>query len=289
MEQKKFVELEIKVAGDEIEIIASDETLDRHGDVLNVDSWDLRNYLANPVLLVDHDYRVENIVGVASKIRIEKSTPRRMIFSPLFHDITEKARNVAEMVKQGILKTVSVGFIAHGPEKDSGTDRYELLEISFVPVPANPSAEMLAYKSVFDKKGIDEAEAKKVEAFVKQEEEIEVEVHPEEEPELPKEGDEAPVVEDHTPEAMEERGWKIIKSVDELTKHVKEQGEQYSCLTLCDTDFLLKLVSDLQTVQADLQKAMNTKTGRSLIQENTKLLKKVAREINLALYKTRSK
>ena len=63
---------------------------------------------------------------------------------------SEDADTVWKLVKQGILRTVSVGFIPHTFKKladDDDTDVLadnELLEFSIVPIPANPSAVALA-------------------------------------------------------------------------------------------------------------------------------------------------
>lgn len=138
--KKHFIEAKLQKSGDKITFIASDETLDRANEVIAVSSWDLTNFMLNPVLLVDHDYMVEKIVGLATNIRIED---RKLLFEPEFHNITELAKTVDQMVKEEILNTVSVGFIPHGPVKDGDTGRNELLEISFVAVPANPSAQRL--------------------------------------------------------------------------------------------------------------------------------------------------
>jgi hypothetical protein len=43
------------------------------GDKVNVDGWDIKNYLKNPVILSDHRYEVESIVGKATKIYVEDS------------------------------------------------------------------------------------------------------------------------------------------------------------------------------------------------------------------------
>ena len=117
--------------------IASDETLDRQGDVLSIDAWDLKNYKKNPVLQFAHDY-YSPPVGIAKNIRIED---KKLLFEPVFHEFTEVARSIKKLYEEGIMKAFSVGFISH--TKDSGKEskiRLELLEISAVPVPANPHA-----------------------------------------------------------------------------------------------------------------------------------------------------
>jgi len=41
-----------------ITVIASDETVDRSGEVVSIDAWDLANFQQSPRLLIDHDYSV---------------------------------------------------------------------------------------------------------------------------------------------------------------------------------------------------------------------------------------
>lgn len=65
---------------------------------------------------------------------------------------TEKAQVVRQLYDEGIMKTVSVGFIPR--ERDAKNSKIitkaELLELSFVPVPANPNALSLQ-KEMLDK------------------------------------------------------------------------------------------------------------------------------------------
>lgn len=164
--KKTFIEAKVKKEGDDIIFVASDETLDRGGEVLPIDAWDLKNFKKNPVLLVNHDYRVENIVGMAEKIWVEG---KQLLFKPLFHGITELSREVKEMVEKGFLNTVSVGFMPHGPQKDGDRPSFELFEVSFVPVPMNPSAERI--KDIMAKAVDDDAQKKHVEDWIKKQRE----------------------------------------------------------------------------------------------------------------------
>jgi hypothetical protein len=125
--------------------IASDDSPDRVGDSLDINKWDLKNFKKNPILLAGHDYRPEYVIGVAKNIRIEGN---QLLFEPVFHSITELARNIGQMFKDGILRAWSVGFIPNGlmnPEDKSSKN--ELLEISAVSVPANANALMTNAKS----------------------------------------------------------------------------------------------------------------------------------------------
>lgn len=163
---KKYLQAELKREGDKIVFIASDETLDRQGEVIPLDSWDLKNYRKNPVLLVNHDYMVQNIVGKAKNLKVDKnkaSGKNAMFFEPVFHGITQLSKEVEQMVKEGVLNTVSVGFIRRGPAGDGQKESNELIEISFVPVPANPSAEQL---SVLMSKAIKAEEEEQIKEFV---------------------------------------------------------------------------------------------------------------------------
>lgn len=129
--------------------VASTDVEDRQGEVVNVDGWDLKNFKNNPVLLLFHDHH-SLPVGKAEKIWIEKSSKSRLMFKPVFEQITERGRAISELVKQGYLRTFSVGFRPIDSEGNTFT-KQELLEISLVNVPANPEAMMLAYKSLEEK------------------------------------------------------------------------------------------------------------------------------------------
>lgn len=130
--------------------IASSETIDRVGDSLKLADWDFRNFKKNPVLLAGHDYRPQYVIGVAKNIRIEKN---KVIFEPVFHKITNLAKEIGQMFEEGILKAWSVGFIPG--------DKNELLEVSAVAVPANAEALMM------DVKSLDGAKQKEFESQIK--------------------------------------------------------------------------------------------------------------------------
>lgn len=139
---KQFTQAIMKREGDKIVFIASDETLDRQGEVVSFDSWDLTNFKKNPVLLVDHEYKVENIVGTARNLKKDGAI-RAVTFEPNFHEITQLSKDVKRMVDEGSLSKVSVGYMQRPPKKDGDKIVNELLEISFVAVPANPNAGMM--------------------------------------------------------------------------------------------------------------------------------------------------
>jgi HK97 family phage prohead protease len=132
-----------------IRFIASDETVDRYGDVVSVKGWSLANYRQNPIFLWGHDY--DEPIGRVMEVGVEDG--RLMATARLADEGTSPfIDRLWKSIKQKFINAVSVGFMVHS-EKDyeqildedehfTGFHflRQELLEISLVAVPANPSA-----------------------------------------------------------------------------------------------------------------------------------------------------
>ena len=125
-------------------VVASDETEDRLGDVVRADGWELRAYKRNPVFLWAHDY-TRTPIGRSSWVGIDAGR----LLATLEFAPTEFAREVETLYRQRFLRAVSVGFrareFAFRKGRDGGVEgveytSQELLELSAVPVPANPSA-----------------------------------------------------------------------------------------------------------------------------------------------------
>lgn len=133
-------------------VISTDEK-DRMGEVVE-QSWDLENYKKNPIVLFGHDpSKPGYVLGKATEIVADKDGDKNITLGTVQfaeEGTSEDADTVWKLVKQGILRTVSVGFIPHTFKKlsdDDDTDVLadnELLEFSIVPIPANPSAVALA-------------------------------------------------------------------------------------------------------------------------------------------------
>lgn len=127
--------------------IASTATEDRHGEIVSVEGWDLKAFKKNPVLLWAHDHN-EPAIGTASKVWIDGAgKSAKLMIKGKLHDYTEKAKAIKQMVEDGIIKTMSVGFRPIDMEENV-FQKQELLEVSFVNVPANSQAMVLAYKSL---------------------------------------------------------------------------------------------------------------------------------------------
>ena len=145
---KLFTEFRLEEIEGEKVFVATDETVDREGEILSIDGWELGNFKRNPVMLWSHNHFDLNI-GKWSNIRFRTiNGKKKMTVAPIFHGITDISKAVAEMVEKGFMNTVSVGFRPF--EKDGNKfTKQELLEISFVNVPANPEATQLANSKHF--------------------------------------------------------------------------------------------------------------------------------------------
>lgn len=147
-----------KAENGEISVVVTTEGVDRSGESIPLDSWDLSNFQKSPRMFVDHDYSVRSITGIWKNPRIEGGALK---MTPVFHEITDLAKATKSMVEQGFLDTTSVGFMRTKDKK--GVVKNELLEVSWVGVPCNPDArvEHLMVKDI----GKDEENA--IEEFVK--------------------------------------------------------------------------------------------------------------------------
>ncbi|THK37624.1 phage major capsid protein [Ensifer sp. MPMI2T] len=132
---------------DPLEYVLSDETVDRYGDVIAVDGWDLGEFKNNPIALFNHNQSA--IVGEWENVRVEKG--RLLGRLRLAAEGTSRlVDEIRRLVQQRILRAVSVGFYPMEAEPldakadpDWGPFRYlksKLVECSLVAVPANPNA-----------------------------------------------------------------------------------------------------------------------------------------------------
>lgn len=127
-------------------IVASDSSVDRMGDTINENGWDPASLRRGVPLLFGHDSgSLENIIGDTKNWRVASG---KLVCDARFMSgaINPNAEVALQMVKAGFLRTVSVGFrpleARHSKTRPGGVDfiRQELLELSLVPVPANPNA-----------------------------------------------------------------------------------------------------------------------------------------------------
>ena len=132
---------------DVMQVVASDESEDRLGDVISTDGWELTNFRKNPVFLYVHDQTFPPL-GTVPSIKVEG---KQLVATIKFDMEDEFAALIAGKYQRGFMRAVSVGFKAlEFEQRMIGTDgkkaagmlfkKQELVEISAVPVPAHPKA-----------------------------------------------------------------------------------------------------------------------------------------------------
>ena len=130
--------------------LASTNSLDRTGDVINHDAWTksegLAGFQQNPIILFNHNYNKP--IGRATSIEVSKEGLE------LGAKISKSAGEIKDLIKDGVLGAFSVGFRVKDAEYKEETDGFEikdaeLFEVSVVSVPANQTA-MFSLAKSFD-------------------------------------------------------------------------------------------------------------------------------------------
>lgn len=116
-------------------------TAGRKGDGLDLQmsGVDLARFLANPVLLYGHNsWGREGLpIGRVEDPRVDGD---RLLGSLRFDPDDDFATTVERKTRAGFLNAVSVGFDAHDIGRDGVPARWELFEVSVVPLPMDPLA-----------------------------------------------------------------------------------------------------------------------------------------------------
>ena len=131
--------------GPRLSFVLSTDEVDRHGDVISADGWNLESYRANPVFLWAHDY-ARPVIGRS----LQTWSDSRRLMAQVEFAPTPFAQEVALLYAGGYQRGVSVGFkpLSYEERRHEKTGavigirflEQELLEASAVPVPANRSA-----------------------------------------------------------------------------------------------------------------------------------------------------
>ena len=119
------------------EFVISTADFDRHGESIDQKGWDLQWFKLNPVVLWAHDYGAPPI-GIADTVEVKDG---KLVATGHFASAEANpfAQQVRNLYDEGIIRATSVGLIIK-EEKGNVITQAELLEFSFVPVPANPHA-----------------------------------------------------------------------------------------------------------------------------------------------------
>ena len=245
---KKYLNAEIKSVNKEegsFEVVASSGKVDRLGDTIDPKGWYLKNYKKNPVILWSHSTggmfagTAVPPVGKADKVWIENE--KELKIKGHFAD-TPFAQELKTLVEGGFLNAVSVGFLPlvenkkgdieiEGKNYRRVTDeevekgiydseygeqftKQELLEVSWVSVPALPQALISARKMNLE--------------LVTKALEKEIEENPE--PEKPEEPEEPENPEPEKPETPEVKKELTTGQFDKIKNFILETEEAISVL-----------------------------------------------------------
>jgi len=71
--QEELSSLELKEEKTErkFKVVASTEDIDRSWEIIKVNGWKRENFMKNPVIIANHVYKIENIVGKATSIYVK--------------------------------------------------------------------------------------------------------------------------------------------------------------------------------------------------------------------------
>jgi len=137
----------LKIAG-----YANTVDKDRSGDIVEAAAWakGLDNFRKNPILLYQH--KQDMPIGKVDKVVVD---PRGLFIEASVSEAAEKQHSAQTLIKDGALKSFSVGFIAKDGKYNEKTDTFkitevELLEISIVSIPANQNSVFSIKKALND-------------------------------------------------------------------------------------------------------------------------------------------
>lgn len=146
-----------------VEFVAATEDVVDMGwyrEVLRMKGADLKRFRSNPVILNTHSrWDVRDIVGRAAELKVDG---KQLLTKVQFSEATEIGRTSFALVQEGTLRALSIGYrvkkgryLEENEVDGEGEDevrgpcyvaqKWELLEISVVPVPADPGALKRAY------------------------------------------------------------------------------------------------------------------------------------------------
>lgn len=147
-----------------LEVILSTDSPDRDGDRVALEGWDVENFLRNPVVLWAHDTKLPPVAKVLELFQQDGSLKARLQFTP--KAVNPFGYMTYRLYAEGFLKGLSVGFLPKQWQPVSDEDqarraaegqpagihylRQELLEVSCVPLPANPKALVTARRQGID-------------------------------------------------------------------------------------------------------------------------------------------
>jgi HK97 family phage prohead protease len=132
-----------------VTFVMSTSNIDRHGDIIDQDSWILDHFLKSPMMFLQHrsdEFPIGKWIEVHFEDDPDNAGLKMLVGTAEFAtEIYDQAKLAFEMVKGGFMQSVSVGFIPHRVDYDENRDAFilldcELLECSLVGVGSNRQA-----------------------------------------------------------------------------------------------------------------------------------------------------
>ncbi len=129
--------------------VMSTSSVDRHGDIVDQESWMLDHFKANPALFFNHrssDYPLGKWLRVWHEIDPENPGQKMLMGEAEFAvEVHEDIQRAWDHLVRGDLNMVSVGFIPHVVDYDEDKDCFilkscELMECSLVGIGSNRRA-----------------------------------------------------------------------------------------------------------------------------------------------------
>ncbi|MBI5071664.1 hypothetical protein HZB93_02090 [Candidatus Falkowbacteria bacterium] len=217
-------------------VVISTENQDRQGEIVEQEGLDVSFFTMNPVVLWAHDY---SGLPIGACDKIEKVNGQWVAEGPFApEDANPFAQQVRRLYDGGFLKAVSIGFIPKRWEGNTVKES-ELLEFSFVPVPANPFALSL------EKSGFKVAELITCGLLLKADE--------------PKEGDVC-TMEDGTEGMMQMDGdGKLVCMAKKTTKPEPETEGKYIIIRVKDPEYFDP--DSFRTIDISIEKGIKSTVG----------------------------
>ena len=121
--------------------VMSAEIIDRHGEVVDIDSVNVEKFMLNPVFIPAHNHN-EKSIGQVVKMWVEEQDSIKKLMGEVKFAVKEYdlAKTYWELYKGGYMRAVSISFIPESVQIDGEVRRLmgaELIELSAVAVPAN--------------------------------------------------------------------------------------------------------------------------------------------------------
>jgi HK97 family phage prohead protease len=148
---RRYFDTAMKSLGpNEVEVIAGTSNLARDGHVVDMAGLDMRAFMRSGTILFQHDPAVP--VGIPSGGRVDSGGALRLGITFAPQGDSDDADKIRRLVKSGMIRNLSIGFNPLVSEPLDPTKpragqrivRSELLEVSFVSVPADTGAVVTA-------------------------------------------------------------------------------------------------------------------------------------------------